>query len=280
MDKVSVYITTHNRLERLKRAIKSVEKQTYQNTEILVCDDASNDGTKEYMMNLVSKNNKFKYFRNEENKGACFTRNLGIFGATGKFITGLDDDDEFTEDRISSFINSWNDKYSFICADFIEKYTDGKSKKYYNFNSDKIINSNKLLIENLASNQIFTLSSRMKEIGGFNKDVKRLQDWDTWLRLGRAYGDFLRLSKPTYIMYHDHGKLEARVSKSYPLKNALVDLKNNNNGLYDKKSLSIINYLINYEAGSSTLLQSIKVSIISKNPKYFFKQILKKKNND
>ncbi|HHH4042611.1 TPA: glycosyltransferase family 2 protein, partial [Escherichia coli] len=44
--KVSVYISTHNRLERLKRAIQSVLNQEYSNLELLVCDDASNDGTK------------------------------------------------------------------------------------------------------------------------------------------------------------------------------------------------------------------------------------------
>nr|HCI8715018.1 glycosyltransferase family 2 protein [Klebsiella variicola] len=86
--KVSVYISTHNRLERLKRAIQSVLNQEYSNLELLVCDDASNDGTKEYMEELCSKDNRVKYFRNDVNKGACATRNLGIRHATGFFITG------------------------------------------------------------------------------------------------------------------------------------------------------------------------------------------------
>lgn len=38
--------------------------------------------------------------RNDNNQGACVARNMGIFKATGEFITGLDDDDEFTSNRI------------------------------------------------------------------------------------------------------------------------------------------------------------------------------------
>lgn len=52
---------------------------------------------------LELRDDRVRYFRNESNKGACETRNLGIFNAKGKFITGLDDDDEFTPNRLSFF---------------------------------------------------------------------------------------------------------------------------------------------------------------------------------
>ena len=42
---VSAIIVTHNRLPLLKRAVKSVENQTYDNIELIVVDDASDDGT-------------------------------------------------------------------------------------------------------------------------------------------------------------------------------------------------------------------------------------------
>ena len=45
---VSVIITTHNRLDLLKKAIDSVRNQSYKNFELIVVDDASIDGTKEY----------------------------------------------------------------------------------------------------------------------------------------------------------------------------------------------------------------------------------------
>ena len=45
---VTAIITTHNRLELLKRAIESVFAQTYNNIELIVVDDASTDGTSKY----------------------------------------------------------------------------------------------------------------------------------------------------------------------------------------------------------------------------------------
>lgn len=98
---VTIYISTYNRLEKLKRAINSVLQQDYTNWELIVCDDASCDGTSDYMNDICMKDSRIRYLRNDVNKGACETRNLGIFNAKGTFITGLDDDDEFTNDRIS-----------------------------------------------------------------------------------------------------------------------------------------------------------------------------------
>ncbi|WP_227502271.1 glycosyltransferase family 2 protein [Raoultella planticola] len=139
---VTIYISTCNRLEKLKRAIASVIAQTYEDWELIVCDDASSDGTLTFMSDLCRQDPRIKYLRNEINQGACATRNLGIFNASGKFITGLDDDDEFTSERISFFVKKWDDKYSFLCCNFLDKYVDGHEvvhykknirRKYYSF---------------------------------------------------------------------------------------------------------------------------------------------------
>ncbi len=47
--KVTVYITTKNRVDLLKRALISVQKQTYRDLEIIVVNDASVDETQSYL---------------------------------------------------------------------------------------------------------------------------------------------------------------------------------------------------------------------------------------
>ncbi|MEH6372638.1 glycosyltransferase [Pectobacterium carotovorum] len=273
--KVSVYITTHNRIDKLKRAIDSVLKQDYPNFELLVCDDASVDGTKEYVESLIDKDPRIIYLRNEKNEGACVARNMGIFNATGVFITGLDDDDEFLSNRISFFVDNWNDGLSFICCDFIEKFTNGKEKLYYKEN--KIYFEGKysdLLFYNIASNQVFTKTESLRGIGGFDVRAKRLQDWDTWLRLSFKYGNFRRFKEATYIMHHDHKKNEYRVSKSYPFSRALIDLKDRNKELYQGNNLDFINFLISTVERRAGLRDSILWSFSKKTPKYAMKYAL------
>ena len=48
MRRVTAVITTHNRLGLLKRAVESVRSQTYEEMELVVVDDASSDGTREW----------------------------------------------------------------------------------------------------------------------------------------------------------------------------------------------------------------------------------------
>ncbi|KFD08384.1 glycosyltransferase [Raoultella planticola] len=272
--KVSVYISTHNRLDRLKRAIQSVLLQDYENIELLVCDDASQDGTQEYMNSLCSEDKRVLYFRNEVNKGACVTRNLGIFNATGQFITGLDDDDVFTTDRIKIFVDNWDDKYSFLCCNFYDCYSNGVKKLHYrNINENIHLTYKDILFDNLASNQVFTLTERMKKIGGFDARVKRLQDWDTWLRLGYSFGTFKILPKATYIMYHDHQQDEKRVSKAYPLSSALNELRERNAELYSIEETKFIDYLVLLESKKAKMVDSIIWSVKRKKPKYILKYI-------
>ncbi|WP_369791035.1 glycosyltransferase [Rouxiella sp. WC2420] len=235
---VSIYISTCNRVRELKRAISSVLKQDFTNFELLICDDASTDETEEYVNSLIQKDNRIRYFRNRENKGACATRNLGIFSAKGKYITGLDDDDEFCQNRVSLFLKNWRDEYSFICANFFESYPNDNKRSFYKVNEKNIsFDFKDMLFHNVASNQVFTLTNRLKEIGGFDESVKRLQDWDTWLRLSYQYGGFLRLPQSTYIMHHDHEDGAARVSKSAGFSDSLILLSKRNKDIYKGKGI-------------------------------------------
>lgn len=228
---ISIYLPTHNRSKKLARAIESVINQTYQNYELIICDDGSLDETKTISDEYVKKNKKIRYLRNPNPLGACSARNLGIFSARGEFITGLDDDDEFTQDRLEELHNCWNDNYSFICSNIINIYKNKNPSIEYKKNKTEFTLKD-LLLRNEASNQIFTKTERLKSVGGFTPNVKRLQDWDTWTKICAKYGSFYRINKPLYLMHHDHEKNEPRVSNSIPFKIAREELIIRNLNLY------------------------------------------------
>lgn len=92
---VSFLVPTYNRMDLLQKCIESILSQTYKNTEIIVIDDASTDGT-ERLIN-VEFENKVKYYKNDTKHGVAYSRNLGLNHAYGKYIGLLDSDDLLSE---------------------------------------------------------------------------------------------------------------------------------------------------------------------------------------
>lgn len=184
MDLVSVYIPTKNRLDSLKNAINSVLNQTYKNIELIIVDDASNDNTWRFLQSI--KNDKVKIFRNEISKGASFCRNLAILRAKGKFITGLDDDDEFLPTRIEKLYKAYNEKYAFVFSDYyLQKNNKLISKRIWK--KDYIYLNDLYKNGNVIGNQIFTTKEKFIKAGLFDIKLKATQDYDMWLRLLEKY---------------------------------------------------------------------------------------------
>jgi len=91
---VSVVIPTYNQLGLLEKTIDSVLNQTYQDYEVIVVDDGSQDNTRELVNSFQNRNKRIKYFY-QKNKGVSAARNLGITNARGKYIALLDHDDRW-----------------------------------------------------------------------------------------------------------------------------------------------------------------------------------------
>lgn len=76
-EKVIAVVVTYNRKELLKECINALLKQDYNNCDILVVDNASTDGTKEYIYNEL-KNNKVHYVNTGSNLGGAGGFNYGM----------------------------------------------------------------------------------------------------------------------------------------------------------------------------------------------------------
>lgn len=99
---VSVIISTRNRLTIFQNALQSVYAQDYPELEILVVDDASEDGTSDYVR---SQHPDVRLFHFEVNRGYITARNLMMREAKGDYIVSLDDDAFFlTPQSISGVV--------------------------------------------------------------------------------------------------------------------------------------------------------------------------------
>ena len=107
---VSVIMNCHNGEKYLEQSVKSIIDQTYNNWELIFWDNQSTDNSKKIIHKFTD--DRIKYFKSENFKKLYESRNLAIQKAQGKFISFLDTDDMWVQDKIEKQVN------------FLEQYTD------------------------------------------------------------------------------------------------------------------------------------------------------------
>lgn len=217
-DSVTVYIPTHNRKHLLTRAIDSVLAQTYSPIEIIVVDDGSSDGTETHLDRYITSK-KIRFIRNETAKGACYSRNAAIKAANGEYITGLDDDDEFTPERIENFIQATNTDSAFLFTGYLLK--EPRGIRTYERGPAKQGMKN-LLKRNTVGSQIFVKKDKILAVGCFDETLPAWQDYDLWLRIIEKYGTAKRIPGYTYVVdtTHDHERISSNpenIDKAYAI---------------------------------------------------------------
>jgi len=108
----SVVVSAYNRLEALKICLTALSNQTIESDkyEIILVDDCSTDGTKDYWDKIKHTETNIKYIRHEVNQGLASARNSGILNARGEYIIFLDGDIVPESDFIENFL-SYHAKY-------------------------------------------------------------------------------------------------------------------------------------------------------------------------
>lgn len=90
---VSIGVPTYNRLDQLRRAIDSVLAQDETDVEVVISDNASTDGTREWCEQLTRKEPRVRYIRQPSNLGANANINAALRHARGLYYMVLGDDD-------------------------------------------------------------------------------------------------------------------------------------------------------------------------------------------
>tara|TARA_Y100000817_G_scaffold310284_1_gene300674 strand:- start:11521 stop:12222 length:702 start_codon:yes stop_codon:yes gene_type:complete len=99
-DLVSFIMSTYNSEDTVSKSIESMLNQTYQNIEILIMDDCSNDNTYEICENYSRTNKNIFLFRNNKNIGLTKSLNKLLNHSKGTYIARQDADDTSMPERI------------------------------------------------------------------------------------------------------------------------------------------------------------------------------------
>lgn len=142
--KVSVIIPAYNNENFLSACINSVLNQTYQNYEIIIINDGSEDDTLYVAKQFAKKYNCIKVIDNENN-GQGFSRNYALKFATGDYILFLDSDDFLEPVTLEVSVNRIEaDKSDLVVFDW--KYYKTKNKDFLYVSKEEFF-SKKILIE-------------------------------------------------------------------------------------------------------------------------------------
>ncbi len=99
---VSVIIPTYNRAYLLPRAIDSILNQSFQDFEIIIVNDGSQDKTVALLKKYQKQSEKIKVYHHDKNKGVSAARNTALKHARGKYAVLLDSDDFALPDMLKT----------------------------------------------------------------------------------------------------------------------------------------------------------------------------------
>lgn len=122
----SVIIPVYNRAHRLPYVLESLKKQTFQDFETIIVDDASTDDSYQVAMDYELPNKIV--LRNEQNCERCVTRNRGIDVANGQYFCFLDSDDYHLPEhfqKLYDFIVSKGNPEAFFFTNLYAEMEDG-----------------------------------------------------------------------------------------------------------------------------------------------------------
>lgn len=75
---VSIITPVYNAERFLEDTIKSIQKQSYKNWELILVDDCSKDSSSEIIEKFQNSDDRIRYIKLEKNSGAAISRNTGI----------------------------------------------------------------------------------------------------------------------------------------------------------------------------------------------------------
>lgn len=102
--RVSMVIPVFNQLEYTKQCVESINKTVDEKIELVIVNNASSDGTGEYLRNYKSEKIKFKIVDNETNLGFPIAVNQGIKEASGGYVIIANNDIVFTDGWLKNMI--------------------------------------------------------------------------------------------------------------------------------------------------------------------------------
>ena len=215
----SIITPTYNRAASLERAIRSVQRQTLDDYEHLIVDDASTDGTRQLVESMADP--RIRYLRFDRWQGANPARNAGIKVARAAWIMLLDSDDELLPHRLDvAQRRIWRHPDVDLFISSFQMMKNDRSSEATNpdatLSGEQLEQALMSYALAIAGTSIIVRRSHVLRVGGFTPCLMRQQDRDVLLKLSRLGGarlssqiDWIKHCSPDSISENPCGFVES-----------------------------------------------------------------------
>lgn len=200
--KVSVWITSYNQRELLAEAIDSVLAQTLSPHEIIVVDDASSDGSQEMIREYKQKYpDLINPIFHANNTGVTQVRIDAITAATGEYITYVDGDDLFMQDKLEREVHVLEDNPDIDIVYSNHDYINTEGELLRQWITDEKPPEGNVFLD--------TFTRRFPHRSLFKMEMVKLDKWreiglhDNQLAILEDYDMRIRLTKHLRVKYCD-----------------------------------------------------------------------------
>ncbi len=179
--KVSVVVPAHNEEAMLEKCLMSLNRQDYDDYEVIIVDNASTDETP-----AIAEKHGARVLR-EKRKGVAFARQRGFIKARGDVIASTDADTVASEDWLREVVQALNEGVV-GCYGPVYLLDGSKLDKWmakYGFTF--FLKANHFLgFPNFSGQNFAVRKKAFKEVGGFDLGVRSAEDVNLALRLRKA----------------------------------------------------------------------------------------------
>ena len=209
---VSILVANYNNGKYFKDCYDSLISQTFTDWECIIVDDCSTDDSLQTIQSLTQGDQRFKIIKNQENRGAGYTKRICAESASAKFSAFLDPDDALVPNALQ-FMHELIQKYPNNILYYSNFINCNEHLAELSIHKNKIVKNNDFHFLNLKSeisHFVMYETEKYKNSEGINPFLKRAVDQDLYLKLYEL-GNIHYIDKELYLYrIHENG-----ISTSY-----------------------------------------------------------------
>ncbi|MBQ7067133.1 MAG: glycosyltransferase family 2 protein [Lachnospiraceae bacterium] len=144
---ISVIIPMYNSEKYIARCIESIINQSFNNIELVIIDDNSDDNSGNIVASYIENYNNIKYIKNSSRRGASYCRNVGLNSINSQYVMFLDSDDWLDLNCLARAIKKFtsNNHIDIVVWEIKTALQDLKISERYQYAYDNVLTSNMAL---------------------------------------------------------------------------------------------------------------------------------------